>query len=358
MRLIIDIGHPGHVHYFRNLYWNLRANHHEILIVARNKEVSFELLEHYQMPFVSRGIGKKSFVGKLTYLLYSSFLIFRLGYKFKPDIIISFASPYASLASFFLRCTNIVLDDTEVGRFERYIYKPLADIIITPKAFRENLGRKHFRFDGFMELSYLLPDYFKPEPSVLDHLGLKKDEKFIIMRFVSWEASHDKGQKGLSLQQKHEIINLCSEKARIYISSERKLPDTLEKFRLNIRPYQLHDALFYASLYIGEGATTASEACILGTPAIYINTISAGTLEEEGRFGALFSYRSFDGVSRQISQILNDDNKEHYVALSRNMINERIDLTAFLTWLIEEYPLSREIIMKDPDYQYRFSYRF
>jgi hypothetical protein len=354
MRLIIDIGHPGHVHYFRNLYQNLKAHGHEILIVARNKEVSFELLYHYEMPFISRGKGKKSFIGKLIYLLYASSLIFLLGIKFKPNLIISFSSPYASLAALLLRCTNIILDDTEVGRFERYIYKPLADLIITPKAFREDLGSKHFRFDGFMELSYLLPNYFQPDQKVLDQLGIVNNEKFIVIRFVSWEASHDKGQRGLSLQQKHEIIELCRRYAQVYISSEKKLPDSLEEFRLKISPHQLHDALFFASMYIGEGATTASEACILGTPAVYINTISAGILEEEERFGLLFNYRNFEGVTRQITKILKEDNKDHYVSLSLTMLREKIDLTAFLTWLIETYPDSARIMRENPDYQYRF----
>ncbi len=161
MRLIIDIGHPGHVHYFRNLYHNLTADGHEILVIARKKEVTFELLHHYKIPFISRGQGRRSFFGKLTYLAYAAFIIFRSGLRFKPDLIISFASPYASLASFFLRCKCIILDDTEVGRFERFIYKPISDLIITPKAFKKDLGKKHFRFDGFMELSYLLPAYFQ-----------------------------------------------------------------------------------------------------------------------------------------------------------------------------------------------------
>jgi uncharacterized protein len=354
MRIIIDIGHPGHVHYFRNLFMNLELHGHKIRIVARDKEVTFKLLDQYQMPFTSRGKGKKSFIGRFVYLLYASFLIFRLGFKFKPDIVISFSSPYASLASLFLRCTNIVLDDTEVGRFERYVYKPLSDLIITPKAFREELGSKHFRFDGFMELSYLLPLYFRPDKKVLEDLGIAPDEKYIIIRFVSWEARHDEGQKGLSIQQKHEIVSLCREYAKVFISSERKLPDTLDEFRLRINPHQLHDALYYASMYIGEGATTASEACILGTPAVYINSISAGTLEEEEKQGILFNFREFDGVIEHISKILNENDKDHYVSLSRMMLAGKIDLTAFLTWLIEESPRSLKTILSDPQCQYNF----
>ena len=354
MRIIIDIGHPGHVHYFKNLYHILKVRDHQILIIARNKEVTFELLRYYQMPFTSRGKGKKSFLGKIIYLLTASIFIFRSGYNFKPDIIISFSSPYAAIAALLLRCPGIVLDDTEVGRFERYVYKPIADLIITPKMFLKDLGSKHLRFDGFMELTYLNQKYFKPDPEILNELFVSHTEKFVIIRFVSWEASHDKGQKGLSLQQKNEIIRLCQNYAKVFISSEKKLPESLEKYRLKISPHKLHDALFYSSLYIGEGATTASEACILGTPAVYINTISAGTIEEEEKYGVLFNFRNFEGVLNQVSKILDEKNKDKYNLLSRELKKGRIDLTYFLTWLIEEYPQSKERILKDPDYQYKF----
>lgn len=354
MRFLIDIGHPGHVHYFRNLYKILKDHFHEVVIISRDKDVTFELLRYYKIPFKSRGKGKRSFSGKLIYLFSASLVIFKTGLKFKPDIIISFASPYASIASLFLRCSNIILDDTEVGRFERYFYKPLSDLIITPKVFLKDLGGKQFRFDGFMELAYLNPKYFEPDPGILDDLGISINEKFVIIRFVSWEASHDKGQQGLSLQQKHDIINLCRNYAKIFISSEKKLPDSLEEYRLNISPHKLHDALFYASLYIGEGATTASEACLLGTPAIYINTISAGTIEEEEKYGLLFNFRNFEGVIERVTKILNEKNKDKYTSLSRELRNGRINLTSFLTWLLEEYPQSKERILKDPDFQYKF----
>lgn len=325
-----------------------------MLVIARKKEVSFELLHHYNIPFISRGQGSRSFFGKLTYLAYAAFIIFRSGLRFKPTLIIGFASPYAALASFFLRCKCIILDDTEVGRFERFIYKPISDLIITPKAFKKELGKKHFRFDGFIELSYLLPAYFHPDQTVMDDLGLKANEKFIIIRFVSWEASHDKGEKGLSYQQKHEITDICSKYARIFISSENQLPDSLEKFRIKIKPCQLHDALYYASLYVGEGATTASESCLVGTPAVYINSITAGTIEEQERFGVLFNFRDFNGVKEQISKILDEKGKERYISLSQAAVCKKIDVTAFLTWLIEEYPGSRDILMKDPGYQFKF----
>jgi len=36
------------------------------------------------------------------------------------------------------------------------------------------------------------------------------------------------------------------------------------------------------------------------------------------------------------------------------MLSEKIDVTAFMVWLIENYPESAKIMKKDNDYQYKF----
>jgi predicted glycosyltransferase len=304
MRLLIDIGHPGHVHYFRNLYFNLIKRGHIVQIIARDKDVSFELLRYYKIPFISRGSGGKSSLSKLIYLVRTSWQILRISRTFKPDLMLSFASPYLSLASLFQGCPGIVLDDTEVGRFERLIYKPAATWILTPKAFLKDLGKKHICFDGFMELAYLLPQYFNKNNGFKNSIEINCKSPYILIRFVSWEASHDRGQKGLSLEEKNQIINHCKKFADVYISSEGKLPESFERYRLKIRPNDFHQILSRALIYIGEGATTASEAFVLGVPSIYINSISAGTIEQQVSYGTLFSFRNFEGVLNKISEVV------------------------------------------------------
>ena len=44
MRIFIDIGHPAHVHYFKNFIWKMEEKGHTIFISARDKEVSFTSL--------------------------------------------------------------------------------------------------------------------------------------------------------------------------------------------------------------------------------------------------------------------------------------------------------------------------
>ena len=86
----------------------------------------------------------------------------------------------------------------------------------------------------------------------MENLGLDKDEKFIIIRFVAWGASHDIKQQGFT--DKEEYVRELEKYGRIPISSENKLESKFEKYRINIPPEKMHDLLYYATMYIGEGA--------------------------------------------------------------------------------------------------------
>ena len=100
---------------------------------------------------------------------------------------------------------------------------------------------------------------------------------------MSWDASHDIGQKGFTLHILTNLIEKIKNHARVFISAENKIPDSLKQYHLSINPTEIHDILSYASLFIGEGATMASECAVMGTPSIYINSLSAGTLENQAK---------------------------------------------------------------------------
>ena len=108
----------------------------------------------------------------------------------------------------------------------------------------------------------------------MEHLKVKKGQKYAIVRFVSWEAHHDIGQHGFSLQDKEKAIHDLAKYITVFISSEKPLPESLEKFRIHIPIEKMHDALAFAHLYLGEGGTTATEAALLGTPNIIINSLA------------------------------------------------------------------------------------
>src|ERR1035437_869110 len=270
MKILIDIGHPAHVHYFRNFIGLMTGKGHQIQVTSRDKEVTFDLLRKYNIPFTSRGKGGKGLFGKIFYMIYADLKLIRVGLNFKPDILLSFASTYAAHASFVLRKPHIAFDDTEHSKYEIFLYRPFTKVFLNPQSFKKDFGKKQIRFKGFMELCYLHPKYFSPDNNVLIQLKLGESEPFVLLRFVSWTANHDVGEAGFSSETKLKLVKELSGHIKVFISSENKLPKELEKFRLPVSPEKLHDVLYYSALYIGEGATTASECAMLGTSAIYV----------------------------------------------------------------------------------------
>ena len=86
MRILIDIGHPAHVHLFKNFSWTMQNNGHQILFTIREKEFEKYLLENYGFNFISCGKKFNSTLGKLYGMLKFDFLLTIHASKFKPDI--------------------------------------------------------------------------------------------------------------------------------------------------------------------------------------------------------------------------------------------------------------------------------
>ena len=357
MKILIDIGHPGHVHYFKNLIWNLESKNHELFVVARDRGVIKELLDGYNIKFFNRGTGRNSKIGKLTYMIEADIKLLFISLKIKPDLYLSFSSPYAAQVSSILRIPSIVLNDTEHtdSMHAKFTY-PFSTVIMTPSCYLNDLGKKQIRFKSVVESLYLSKLNYQPNESIRKYLKIKRNEKYIILRFVSWNAHHDFGQSGIDLETKRELVRILKEKYRIFISSEGKLDEEFEPYKIQINPNMMHDVLAHASLFIGESATMASESVLLGTTAVYINSLPLmGYLKMEKDAGLLFHFDSSSGVPNFVKKLIQNENslstaKERSIELQKKFI----DPTRFLVWFIENFPLSQDIMKIDPDYQNNF----
>ena len=355
MKICIDIGHPAHVHYFRNFMKLMGEKGHEFFITARDKEVIQYLLDYYQIPYYDRGKGASGMVGKFWYIFQADRKLWVQARKFKPDVFLSFASPYAAHVAWLTRKPHIVLDDTESALLNHMLYLPFSAVVLNPRSFRKKLGPKQLFFDSYMELSYLHPNYFTPDASVFQLLGLQPGARYAILRFVSWHANHDVGQRGLDYDTKLKLVKRLEQDMNVFISSEGELPPELKKYQIQLPPERLHDALAFAQIYIGEGATTASECAMLGTPAIYVNSLSAGTLEDQHDMGLLYNFRDASQLFPTLEKILaHSTPKEELTSKRTQLLQQKIDPTSFFDWFIENYPDSRRIMKENSGYQYRF----
>lgn len=354
MRVLVDIGHPAHVHLFKHFARLMQKKDHAVLFTCRDKEVAVQLLEAYKFDFAVLGKPFKNVIGKICGMIKFDFLILKIALKFKADILLSAGSIYAAQAAYLLRKPHITFEDT--GNMEQVrLYKPFSKVILVSTAFHKELGEKQIRYKGYHEWAYLHPGYFQPDDRIFNILGIKKEESFVIVRFVSWDASHDVGQSGFTAGLKTGMVDELAKHYRVFISSESDLPASLEKFQIKIPPEKMHDALAFASLFVGEGATMASECAMLGTPAIYVNSITAGTLEEQEKYGLLYAFRDSRGVMEKTRELINiPDLKEIHRQRCQKLLADKIDVTKFMCWFVESYPESAGIMKSNPDFQLRF----
>jgi len=350
-KILFDIGHPAQVHNFKNIYWDLEKKGWQGLFVTKDKEMCVYLLKQYKLPFVVLGTNKKGIFKKIAFLLKDLFKFYQITKDFKPDIIVNRMSLHSTLISKLFRIKQLSLADTEKSLNLSF----LSDVILTATSFKKEFGEKHLKYLANIELFYLHPNWFKPNSNIFDLLDITTSQEYVIIRFVSWNAHHDIGQKGFSYEQKVELVKQLSKRVKVFISSETELPSELVEYQITIPPEKMHDALSFASLYIGEGATMASESAMLGTPAIYVNSLNgAGIFEEEEEAG-LF-YRIVDGKKAILKAIDIIDNKfdKKYQNRRDSYLKSKIDVTAFVIWFIENYPKSFEIVKQDFNYQLRF----
>jgi uncharacterized protein len=359
MRILIDIGHPAHVHMFKNFAIEMIKNNHEILFLTRDKEFEIQLLEKYAFNYISLGKKRKSLIAKIFNLLKYTIRIIIISNKFKPEIFLSHGSIYAAWASFFYRKPHISLEDT--FNFEQIrLYKPFTKSILTSDYKQPDLGEKNIRYSGYHELLYLHPKYFHANKDIKKKLGLIHEEKYVIVRFVSWDATHDIGHKGICLENKIKIVSEMSKFAHVFISSEFKLPNQLEQYRFPLSPELIHDAIAYSSLVFGESATMISEGAMLGVPGIYLDKSGRiYTRELEKKYNLVYNYTDSNedqqkAFNKAIELLLMNDIHSLFLERKNKMLKDKIDVTAFLVWFIEKYPDSFITMKTNPDFQFNF----
>lgn len=351
MRVLFDMGHPAHVHFFKNIIINLIRDGHDVKITARNKEVTLALLQAYGLEYENRGEIYTGMLNKAFGMIKIDLKLFQIARKFKPDILIGVHNPYVAHVGAILRKPVIIFTDTENVKIASLLTYPFVHAILTPTYFLEHIDpKKHIKIKGFKEIAYLHPKYFTPDPRVLEDLGLSPDERFIILRFISWGASHDTDLHGIEKGAEKELIRKLSRYGKIFITSEKPLDEKLEPYRLNVPPEKIHSLLYYAQLYIGEGGTMATESAILGTPSIHIESAADGQASGEicGNFHELrdkydlfYFYATQDAALNKAIEILeNPHSKKEWHEKQQKLWSDVIDVTAWMTDFIERYPES------------------
>lgn len=343
MKVLIDIGHPAHVHFYKNIIHGLKEKGHQVLVTARDKDVVFNLLEAYNIEYIPVGKVGKSKIGLIGEWIKRDCAIFNISRKFNPDILIGMLNPCVAHSATILGKKCFVFNDSEVVNLTALITYPFSDVIITPSNFSKNVGRKQVRINGYKELAYLHPNHYTPDVNLINDLGIDDSEKYIVMRFVAWKAGHDINRSGFDLETKLEFVDKLEKYSKIFISSEAKLEPELDDYRMTVPPEKVHDLLYFAHMLISDSQTMTTEAAVLGTPAIRCNSFvgendMANFIELERKYNLIFNFRDpKEALRKSFELIQNSDTKAEWTERRNILLNDKIDVSEYIVNFIDNY---------------------
>jgi len=345
MNILIDIGHPGHVHLLHPLAEELKGRGHRVFYSVRDIPVAKRLMEHYGMtPWIDLGGKRDSLVGKAFIVLQQDCRILRFVQKNHIDIGLS-SGLVLSQVSRLTKMRSFVFDDDddEAEPLSVKYEHPLSDVVFTPDCISRKTPRAIY-YPGTHELAYLHPRRFMPDPTVLQHAGIGDGERFFIMRFVALKGHHDVGQQGLTRDQKQQLVDVLKPHGRVIITSERAIEPEFEPYRLPVPPEEMHSLMAYSSMFVGDSQTMTSEAAVLGVPALKCNTF-AGRLSVpnmlENKYKLCFAYtpNQFGDMLAHIRQLLAcnpEELKAEWQVKRKRMLDDMIDPTEFFINYIEK----------------------
>jgi predicted glycosyltransferase len=361
MKILLLLRHPVDTMICNRLKQGLEEKGHEIIYAVIEKEnIIQEILDYQNIDYHYIGHTEQGLTNKLLNLAKIDQSLFKLVKKMQPDIAFSTINSSMGQISKLFKLPIIGMMDTDSAGINIAITFPLYSRVLVPSWYRNSLfGTKVIKYKGYKELIYTHPNYFKPDISVLDELDLSKDDKIIVMRFSSLDATHDFGVRGIDRYRELLLkrIKEFEKDGYVYISkTEKTLGKQFDKYNLNLHPSKYIDLLAFSTLYFGEGSTSASEAGILGTPWIFTLDYYAGNLfEQENRYDLGYKIPDIKKALEKAKELFElKEIKTIWKTKSRELLNENIDVGKFLIWYIDKYPESKDIMLTQPDYQNRF----
>lgn len=362
MKILIDICHPAHVHLYKNLYFELKNKSHKVLVTVRDIPLAVKLLHSYNIPHII--IGKKSdtirmkLLKQVQYVIKLSNIIKKLNIDLTvgSSITLAHVTKLTGVPSIWFDD-----DDDEVEPLITKLGHPFVSTLISPDVLNNKRKRSDtLYYAGYHELAYLHPKRFNPDFEIIKEAKLQKDEKYFILRFNSFKAHHDLNAQGISIKNKKKLINLLLKYGKVFVTTEREIDPEFEQYKITISPHKIHSFIAHSYMLIGDSQTMTSEAAVLGIPSIrcnsFVNRISYLD-EQQNKYGLTYGFtpEQNDEMFLKIEELLNESNlREAWTNKRNKLLEDKIDVSSFMVWFVENYPNSKTIIQADPNYQFNF----
>lgn len=362
-RVLVYIGHPAQYHFFRNALSILKKDGCEIKLLIKTKDVLENLVrgDGWDYTNIQTTPRKNSKISILAASIKRTWAVVKIARRFHSDILIGTDSSIAQAAWLLRKPSFTTLeDDVEIISNLAKLTYPFTSYIVVPAVCRVGkYEKKKIGYDGYMKMAYLHPLYFKADRAVIDNYRIGGN--YLLVRLAKLTAHHDGGIKGLDTDLVKMIIRTAeSHGCKVYISSERELEPALEPYRLHINPKDIHHIMAFSKMLISDSQSMSVEAAMLGVPSLRFSDFAGriSVLEElEHKYHLTYGIPTTrpDELVRKLNELLSDTGlREDFGRRHRKMMNEKIDVTAFLVWLVEKYPESVSQVKNDKSYQEPF----
>jgi len=365
MNVTFFINTPAQYHFYTQIARELQKRGDEIFLLGRDYGETKYLFKEKEISFYQYSRPPKLKLGKILSTPFDVLNAYNYLKKLGIDLVSGFGG-YEVYTSALLKVPSIVFTDSEyhVNRISYQtqfrLFQPLAEVIITPQAYRQHLGAKQIRVNSYKELAYLHPNYFSPDGDIGNLLNIDKGEEYVLLRFNAFYGLHDLGIGGFRDQDKIKLVHELEKYAKVFISSEVEVPDSIKDRVLKIPKSRIHDVIFHAKLLITDTQTMTTEAAILGTPAIRCNSFvgpndMSNFIELEQKYVLIFNFSDPElAIQKAIELIQTPDLKQEWQKKRERLLKEKIDITAFMVWFVENYPESFRMMKERPEIQERF----
>jgi hypothetical protein len=122
----------------------------------------------------------------------------------------------------------------------------------------------------------------------------------------------------------------------------------------------MHHVLAQALLLLSDSQSMSVEAAMLGVPSLRYSDFAGriSVLEElEHTYGLTIGLKTGQETQliTQLTELLKQAaGRTVFQERRERMLQDKVNVTDFLVWFLEEYPYSAKRMRTDPDYQLRF----
>jgi predicted glycosyltransferase len=292
----IDIDNSPHVPFFLPIIEELKKRSIEVELTARDMYQVCELLEFFKLP--CKVIGGHYGKNKVLKVLGSCLRVLQLAptaARLRPSLALSHGSRAQILVCKALGIPTVMLHDYEHSTKTGFIEPDwtLMPAVITDGAMRRRPERS-LTYPGLKEDVYI--PCFRPDPSILSHLGISQDSLVVTLRPPATEAHYHNPE---SEELFAEALRLLAERPNVRavtLPRNARQSTQLRKEWAHLiaagsmiipeGPVDGLNLIWFSDLVISGGGTMNREAGALGVPVYSIF---------RGKIGAVDRYLADNG---------------------------------------------------------------